>query len=125
MGIYRPYRGYEDAKGRIWRHRKRDGWPIDSKCPDGFTCDGYRKVDRLGRIRFAGSWWRRDSYQPGMMLFLTLGDPLGGEILTNAVAPEWTPDTIGDDPRAFIENAMRVVGRISPEAIGDWNFRGA
>lgn len=123
MGIYRPYLGYEDIKGRVWRHRKPDGWPIDSKCPDGFTCDGYRKVDRQARIRFAGSWWTHETYQPGMIFFVTLADPLGGEINTAQVDPKWNPDTIGDDTSEFINHSMRVLDRIQPEALGGWNAR--
>lgn len=123
MGTYHRYGGYDDGSGSRWRRRRPNGWPLDTKCPDGFTCNGFRKVDQKGRIRFGGSYWTDEAYKPGMVVFVSLEDPLGAQISTVAIDPRWTPDNISEDVSGFYGHVYRVEGKVLPEAVGDWNVR--
>ncbi len=48
---------WKDAQGQRWNARRPNGWPNDTKAPDGYTVGGFRRIDHKGRIRFAGTYW--------------------------------------------------------------------
>jgi len=100
-GRYRKYLGWEDSQGRVWRGRKPDGWPIDTKCADGFTCNGFRQVDKNFTIRFGGSRWTHESWSVGLVVYVSLDDPLGAQINTISLASKWRPDNLADDWPSF------------------------
>lgn len=124
MGEYLKYEGYKDSKGRLWRHRRPNGWPNDDKAPDGYTVSGYRLSDAQGRIRFGGSYWAHPDIKPRAMHYVNLNCAWGTEIQVIPVdTATWNPDTMGDDYRAFLEHTHDFMRSVKPENVGDTNKR--
>lgn len=122
-GQYHRYGGYEDTKGRRWRHRRPNGWPNDDKAPDGFVVKGFRKVDNKNRLRFGGCYWTHPDFLPGMIVNVEVNDPYGAAVNGVIIDEKWTPDTIADDYWAFLEHAGAFHRGLRLENVGDWNKR--
>lgn len=54
----------------------------DTKCPDGFTCYGWRRVNKGGYVRFSHGQHFHDDLLPlvGKYVYVTLADMWGSEV---------------------------------------------
>lgn len=114
-----------DAEGRGWMNRRLNGWPTDTKAPDGYTVGGFRRIDKSGRIRFGGSYWTHDRLKEniGRTVRVCWGGVPGD--FTDERAQVYfghhdaNPNNYLDHHSSFYEWRSSVLC----EAVGDWNKR--
>lgn len=95
---------YRDSQGRRWQLRRPNGWPIDKKAPDGFTVNGFRRVTKARTFWFVGTCWVSD-FEPGSILYVQLDCGWATSVSAAPIDQSiWTPDTINDGWRDFIEH---------------------
>ncbi len=73
--------------------RRADGWPDDSRAPDGYLVAGFRKVRKGGKILASGQIWQHDDLLPhvGKMVRYHIEDPYSTDISIWVGHPDATP----------------------------------
>lgn len=115
---------WRDAQGVRWNARRSNGWPNDSKAPDGYTVAGFRKIDQKGRIRFGGSYWTHDrlSENKGRVVRVCWGGPLSD--YTIEVAQVFFGDAAANPENYLDHHSSFYFGdSVLCDSPGDWNPR--
>lgn len=116
---------WRDKNGVRWLGRRTNGWPNDGKAPDGYTVDGYRLIDRQGRIRFGGTYWTHERLRanPGRVVRVCWGGMPGHWADERACAyfghEDATPETLREHHSSFYSSGNFVYC----DPCGDWNKR--
>lgn len=89
---------WRDSNGLVWRCRKSDGWPIDSRAADGVVSYGYRRIRTGGRVKLGGLMcWHPDLVQhAGRMARVQVNDFWFTGLHVWLGNPEATPETLFD-----------------------------
>lgn len=116
---------WRDASGQGWNARRANGWPNDSKAPDGYTVAGFRRIDRHGRIRFAGSYWTHPRLLESVGRVVRVawgGDPANWATQDAQVYfghPDANPENYLEHHHSFYDWRSSVVC----DSTADWNCR--
>ena len=116
---------WRDKNGVRWKHRRSNGWPTDTKAPDGYTVGGWRKIDQKGRIRFGGSYWTHEKMRENLGRVVRVdwgghpGDCTAEVAVVHFGNPETTPENLMDHHASFFNFRTAVYA----ESCGDWNKR--
>ena len=98
---------WTDSQGRTFRGRKSNGWPYDTKAPDGGLVYGFRLV-RNGRVRFAGCWWTAPELasREGEMVRVETTCPFWLEAKAHLGTPGTTPENYRDNQSSFYRRGI-------------------
>jgi hypothetical protein len=93
---------WTDSKGNTWLHRRPNGWPPDSRAPDGGVSYGWRRVSK-GRVQFAQQWWTAPELEQheGKYVRIDTECPWWTKAMAYAGHPDACPETMLEHINSF------------------------